>query len=175
MYAQECREQGFIGADFDIQQDLSCDLPEVWREFNKEFIPIYLQANPDKSKIADGRHRRRGQRHRGGLHRKPNDRPNPGRLEFEIQTLKELEQLSRKVVDQRTDAKWQELDRILDDPLIKLPNGARRKLVLFTEFKDTLMDLAAKIPATVWDGRRRWRRSTAVWPAIDAVRLFMPS
>ncbi len=66
-------------------------------------------------------------------------------LEFEIQTLKELEQLSKKVVDQRTDAKWQELDRILDDPLMKQANGARRKLVLFTEFKDTLMDLAAKI------------------------------
>jgi superfamily II DNA or RNA helicase len=66
-------------------------------------------------------------------------------LEFEIQTLRELEQLSRKVVDQRTDAKWQELVRILDDPLMKQANGARRKLVLFTEFKDTLMDLAAKI------------------------------
>ena len=66
-------------------------------------------------------------------------------LEFEIQTLKELEQLSKKVVDQRTDAKWQELDRILDDPLMNQANGARRKLVLCTEFKDTLMDLAAKI------------------------------
>jgi len=54
MYAQECREQGFIGADFDIQQDLTGHLPEDWREFNKEFIPIYLQANPDKSKIAAG-------------------------------------------------------------------------------------------------------------------------
>jgi len=66
-------------------------------------------------------------------------------LEFEIQTLKELERLSKKVVDQRTDAKWQELNRILDGPLMKEPSGARRKLVLFTEFKDTLMDLAAKI------------------------------
>ena len=28
---------------------------------------------------------------------------------------------------------------------MKQANGARRKLVLFTEFKDTLMDLAAKI------------------------------
>lgn len=66
-------------------------------------------------------------------------------LEFEIQTLKELEQLSKKVVDQRTDAKWQELERILDGPLMKEASGARRKLVLFTEFKDTLMDLAVKI------------------------------
>lgn len=54
MYAKECREQGFIGADFDIQQDLTGHLPEDWREFNKEFIPIFLQANPGKSKIAAG-------------------------------------------------------------------------------------------------------------------------
>ena len=49
------------------------------------------------------------------------------------------------MVDQRTDAKWRELDKILDDPLMKQANGARRKLVLFTEFKDTLTDLAGKI------------------------------
>ena len=54
MYAQECREQGFIGADFGIQQDLTGHLPEDWREFNKEFIPVYLQANPGKSKIGAG-------------------------------------------------------------------------------------------------------------------------
>ncbi|CAI8160874.1 MAG: RNA polymerase-associated protein RapA [Prochlorococcus marinus str. MIT 9215] len=49
------------------------------------------------------------------------------------------------MVDQRTDAKWRELDKILNDPLMKQANGARRKLVLFTEFKDTLTDLAGKI------------------------------
>ena len=53
-YSQECREQGFIGADFDIQQDLTHELPDDWREFNKKFIPIYLQSNPGKSKIAAG-------------------------------------------------------------------------------------------------------------------------
>jgi len=54
MYAQECREQGFIGAGFDINQDLTNALPENWREFNQQFIPIYLEANPGKSKIAAG-------------------------------------------------------------------------------------------------------------------------
>lgn len=54
MYAQECREQGFIGAGFDINQDLTDSLPENWREFNQQFIPIYLEANPGKSKIAAG-------------------------------------------------------------------------------------------------------------------------
>jgi superfamily II DNA or RNA helicase len=66
-------------------------------------------------------------------------------LAFEIETLKGLEMLSKKVVDQRCDAKWSELDRILDDEQMREPNGGRRKLVLFTEFKDTLTDLAIKI------------------------------
>jgi len=66
-------------------------------------------------------------------------------LAFEIETLKGLERLSKKVVDQRCDAKWSELDRILDDEQMREPNGGRRKLVLFTEFKDTLTDLAIKI------------------------------
>ena len=54
MYAEECREQGFIGAGFDINQDLTQSLPENWREFNKRFIPVYLEANPGKRKIAAG-------------------------------------------------------------------------------------------------------------------------
>jgi len=54
MYAKECREQGFIGADFGIAQDLTNSLPENWREFNQKFIPIYQEANPGKSKIAAG-------------------------------------------------------------------------------------------------------------------------
>ena len=29
-------------------------MPENWRDFNKEFIPIYLQQNPEKSKVAAG-------------------------------------------------------------------------------------------------------------------------
>ncbi len=66
-------------------------------------------------------------------------------LELEIETLKSLETLSKRVVNAGTDAKWQELDRILNDQLMIDSNGARRKLVLFTEFKDTLTDLARKI------------------------------
>jgi restriction system protein len=54
MYADVCRQQGFIGAGFDINQDLKNSLPENWREFNKEFIPIFLEVNPSKSKIAAG-------------------------------------------------------------------------------------------------------------------------
>lgn len=53
-YAAECFEQGFIGTDFEIPQDLTGKLPDAWRSFNKEFIPIYLQQRPDKSRIAAG-------------------------------------------------------------------------------------------------------------------------
>lgn len=53
-YAAECFSGGFIGADFGIEQDLTGKLPDEWREFNREFIPIYLAAHPDKTKIGAG-------------------------------------------------------------------------------------------------------------------------
>jgi len=54
MYAQECLDQGYIGASFDINEDLTNKLPEDWKEFNKTYIPVYLNANPEKSKIGAG-------------------------------------------------------------------------------------------------------------------------
>ena len=54
MYADECFSGNFIGADFDMDMDLSDRLPENWRDFNKEFIPIYLEKRPDKTKVAAG-------------------------------------------------------------------------------------------------------------------------
>ena len=83
-------------------------------------------------------------------------------LEHEITVLKDLEVLSKNVVNSGTDAKWQQLDSILDNPLMKDENGARRKLVLFTEFKDTLTDLARKI-------RNRLGREEAVVEIHGAV------
>jgi len=53
-YAEECFSNGFIGIDFGIDQDLTNKLPEEWRAFNKDFIPIYLEAHPNKTKIAAG-------------------------------------------------------------------------------------------------------------------------
>ena len=53
-HASECYEQGFIGAFLDLAPDLTGQLPDNWREFNKQFIPIYLQANQGKSKVAAG-------------------------------------------------------------------------------------------------------------------------
>ncbi|CAH1904439.1 conserved hypothetical protein [Candidatus Nitrotoga sp. HW29] len=44
----------FIGVDFEIPQDLSTNLPDDWRAFNKKFIPIFLSTHPDKTKIGAG-------------------------------------------------------------------------------------------------------------------------
>ena len=54
VYADECFAEGFVGADFGIEKDLNGDLPENWRTFNKQFIPVFLKSNPEKSKIAAG-------------------------------------------------------------------------------------------------------------------------
>jgi restriction system protein len=52
--AAECFAQNYIGVGFGIDQDLTQELPDDRRAFNREFIPIYLQTRPDKSKIAAG-------------------------------------------------------------------------------------------------------------------------
>jgi restriction system protein len=54
VFADECFAGGFIGTDFGINQDLSGQLPENWPAFNKKFIPIFLAAHPDKTKIGAG-------------------------------------------------------------------------------------------------------------------------
>lgn len=54
VHAGECIAGNFIGTDFDIRQNLTNKLPEEWREFNKEFIPVFLAINPTKTKIGAG-------------------------------------------------------------------------------------------------------------------------
>ena len=44
------RWQFYRRTDFGINQDLSKKLPNEWRAFNKEFIPIYLAAHPGQNK-----------------------------------------------------------------------------------------------------------------------------
>ena len=54
IHAEECFAGGFIGTDFGIKEDLSKKLPENWRAFNKEFIPVYMKTHPNKTKIGAG-------------------------------------------------------------------------------------------------------------------------
>ena len=53
-HAAECFAGNIIGTDFSITQDLTNNLPDEWREFNKQFIPVLLAADPSKSKISAG-------------------------------------------------------------------------------------------------------------------------
>ena len=66
-------------------------------------------------------------------------------LETEIGRLKELEKLAKEVRYSDADAKWKELTSILNEPLMVDGRGNRRKLVIFTEFRDTLTYLAGKV------------------------------
>lgn len=54
VHAEECFAKGFVGVDFDIDDDLSGKLPENWHLFNQAYIPKYLAALPGKSKVAAG-------------------------------------------------------------------------------------------------------------------------
>lgn len=66
-------------------------------------------------------------------------------LQIEVETLKSLEQQALGVLRSGKDTKWLELNRILDDELMIDRDGNRRKLIIFTEAKDTLQYLADKV------------------------------
>jgi restriction system protein len=53
-FAAECFEGGFIGVDFQIDEDLSRKFPDDWRSFNKATVPVFLAGHPDKSRVAAG-------------------------------------------------------------------------------------------------------------------------
>jgi len=73
-------------------------------------------------------------------------------LEVEIKALKELEQLASQVCRSGADRKWEELSGLLQGrseaeaghELFDI-QGSRRKLIIFTEHRDTLRYLAGKI------------------------------
>lgn len=53
-YAEEAYKGNFIAVGFIKDKNLTHHLPDNWRDFNKEFIPIFLQQNPDKTKVSAG-------------------------------------------------------------------------------------------------------------------------
>jgi superfamily II DNA or RNA helicase len=106
-------------------------------------------------------------------------------LEAEIVSLKELEALARNLRRSGQDTKWRELDQILDDPLVYDPaNDVRRKIIIFTESRDTLEYLAGRIRGrtgeeesvvTIHGGVPRDRRRAAIAAFNDdpAVRFLV--
>jgi superfamily II DNA or RNA helicase len=71
-------------------------------------------------------------------------------LEAEIIILRNLEERALRLKLSGQDAKWRELESILDEPLmLDAATGLRRKVIIFTEPKDTLEYLQQKITARV--------------------------
>lgn len=67
-------------------------------------------------------------------------------LEAEILILKDLEHQALGVVQSGNDKKWEELSHLLQDrPEMYTESGSRRKLIIFTEHKDTLNYLVSRI------------------------------
>ena len=67
-------------------------------------------------------------------------------LRIEIELLKKLEALAEQVRAGRTDRKWEELSNLLQNQAEMFDShGHRRKLVIFTEHRDTLNYLAERI------------------------------
>jgi len=73
-------------------------------------------------------------------------------LAAEIEILKGLEHQAKQVVNSGQNRKWDELSRILqDDPNMRGASGKRRKLIIFTEHKDTLNYLTERIAGVLGD------------------------
>lgn len=71
---------------------------------------------------------------------------NVAELEAEILILKDLEQQAAAVVHSGKDRKWEETSSLLQDsPLMYTAQGGRRKLIIFTEHRDTLNYLVGRI------------------------------
>ncbi|MDE0136609.1 MAG: helicase-related protein [Acidimicrobiaceae bacterium] len=67
-------------------------------------------------------------------------------LVSEIETLTSLEQLAFTLRAEGTDTKWTQLSRTLSDaPEMHTPTGDRRKLIVFTEHRDTLNYLVDRL------------------------------
>jgi len=67
-------------------------------------------------------------------------------LQREIETLVVLEALAEGLRASGTDRKWEELSRLLQDaPEMHAPDGSLRKLIIFTEHRDTLNYLVGRL------------------------------
>jgi len=74
-------------------------------------------------------------------------------LRHEIATLERLERRAAEVRRSGEDRKWQELSSLIqDEPLLRDPEGNRRKLIVFTEHRDTLNSLVERLRTLIGRG-----------------------
>jgi superfamily II DNA or RNA helicase len=68
-------------------------------------------------------------------------------LEYELETVTRLTELARQVRLSGRDRKWQELSGLMQSPAMHDQHGDRRKLIIFTEHRDTLDYLVERLQA----------------------------
>ncbi|TVQ34153.1 MAG: DUF3883 domain-containing protein [Phycisphaeraceae bacterium] len=106
-------------------------------------------------------------------------------LEDEIVILAGLEQRAKLVVASGNDRKWDELSKLLQNtPEMKDADGSQRKIIIFSEHKDTLNYLHAKIAGVLGNpdaivvihggtNRDERRRSQALFRSDKDVRVLI--
>lgn len=75
-------------------------------------------------------------------------------LQAEVQELRILEEQARKVVQNpaQSDCKWEKLrDTLHNNPLMRDASGLTRKLIIFTEYRDTLLYLRERLTRLLGD------------------------
>lgn len=106
-------------------------------------------------------------------------------LEAEILILADLEQRAKLVVASGKDRKWDELSQLLQNtPEMKEADGSQRKIIIFSEHKDTLNYLHAKIAGVLGNpdaivvihggtNRDERRKSQALFRSDKDVRVLI--
>jgi hypothetical protein len=75
-------------------------------------------------------------------------------LEVEIAELESLEREAEGVLHAGDDRKWRELLNLLESPQMSDANGHREKLIVFTEYSDTLEYLEGKLSSYLGSSKR---------------------
>ncbi|MGI9825333.1 helicase-related protein [Agromyces sp. Marseille-Q5079] len=70
-------------------------------------------------------------------------------LETEVAELAHLAELARRVLESQQDSKWVELRGVLEGHVLERRDGTPRKLIVFTEHRDTLNYLEGRIGALI--------------------------
>lgn len=53
-FSADCLKGNYIGCDFLPSQDLTDHLKDNVKDFNKEFVPVFLDCHPEKTKVSAG-------------------------------------------------------------------------------------------------------------------------
>ncbi len=106
-------------------------------------------------------------------------------LKAEIAILKELEQVALRVRQSNSDRKWDELSRLLQNQTEMFDtHGHRRKLIIFTEHRDTLSYLQERISSLIGKpeavvvihgglGREERRKAETLFTQDKAVEVLL--